>query len=129
MKDLYLKCYALLLVDVFEKFRNSSIKTYGLCLNHYLSAPALNWDAILNMAKVELEIIADADIYLLLIILNSLKEYASEVDLEYSKLVRELDNDYSSAPDEIEINEEILSNCQSDNFIIFPLEILKIVDA
>ena len=99
--DLYLKCDTLLLDDVFEKFRNSSIKTYGLCLSHHVSAPALNWDDILNLPKVELEIIADADIQLLLIILNSLKEYVSEVDLEYSKLVRELNKDYSSVPDEI----------------------------
>ena len=29
-----------------------------------MSAPALSWDAMLNMTKVELEIISDADMYL-----------------------------------------------------------------
>ena len=28
------------------------LKSYGLCLSHFFSAPALNWDAILNMTKV-----------------------------------------------------------------------------
>ena len=37
--DLYLKCDFLLLADVFEKFRNNSLKNYGLCQSHYLSAP------------------------------------------------------------------------------------------
>ena len=47
--NLYLKCGVLLLADVFEKFRNNSLKNYGLCPSHYLSAPALSWDAMLNM--------------------------------------------------------------------------------
>ena len=38
--DLYLKCKVLLLADVLEKIRNNSLKNYGLCLSHYLSAPA-----------------------------------------------------------------------------------------
>ena len=38
--DLYLKCNIILLADVFEKFRNHSVKNYGLCPSHYLSAPA-----------------------------------------------------------------------------------------
>ena len=45
--ELYLKCQVLLLADVFEKFRNNSLKNYGLCLSHYLSAPALSLDAML----------------------------------------------------------------------------------
>ena len=55
--DLYLRCDIFLLADVFEKFRNDSLKNYGLCLSYYLSAPALSWDAMLNMTKVELELI------------------------------------------------------------------------
>ena len=47
---------------------------------------------------------------------NSLKEYASVVGYEYLKLVLETNNDYSSAPDEIEIQKEMLSNYQLDNF-------------
>ena len=51
--DLYLKCDVLLLVGVFEKFRNNSLKNYRLCPSHYLSVPALSLDAMLNMIKVE----------------------------------------------------------------------------
>ena len=54
MKDyhnLYLKCDVLLLVDVFEKFRNNSLTNYRLCPSHYLSAPGLSWDAMLKMKK------------------------------------------------------------------------------
>ena len=67
MKDyhnLYLKCDVLLLADVFEKFRNNSLKNYGLCPGHYLSAPALSWDAMLNMTKAELQLIPESDMYL-----------------------------------------------------------------
>ena len=42
----YLTCGVLLLADVFEKFRNNSLKNYGLCPSHYLSAAALSWVAI-----------------------------------------------------------------------------------
>ena len=39
---------------------------------------------------------------------NSSKECVLEVDLEYPKELRELHNDYSLAPDKIEIKREIL---------------------
>ena len=60
--DLYLKCKNLLSANVFKKFRNNSIKNYGKCLSHYLSAPGLSWDAMLTMTKIELERIPDPDI-------------------------------------------------------------------
>ena len=49
--DLHLKCDVLLLEDVFEKFRNNSLKNHGLCLSRYLRSQALNWDAIINMTE------------------------------------------------------------------------------
>ena len=51
--NFYLKCDVLLLANVFEKFRKNSSQNYR---------PALSWDAMLNMAKVELELILDANI-------------------------------------------------------------------
>ena len=49
--NFYLKCDILLLADVFEKFRNKSLKSYGLCPSHYFSTPGLSWDAMLKMTK------------------------------------------------------------------------------
>ena len=62
--DLNLKCDVLLLVDMFGKFRNNSLKNYGLCPNHYLSTPVLNQDAMLNMTEVELELIPDSNMFI-----------------------------------------------------------------
>ena len=62
--NLYLECDVSLLADVLELFRNNSLKIYGLCPSLYLSTPALTWDAMLNIRKIELELISDADMYL-----------------------------------------------------------------
>ena len=50
------------MADVFEKFRNNSLKNYGLCPSHYLSA--LSWDAMLDMTKIKFELISDLDMYI-----------------------------------------------------------------
>ena len=63
MKDLYLRCNILLLAEVFEKIRNNSLKNYGLCPSHYLSATGLSWDAMLKMTKNELELSPYPDPY------------------------------------------------------------------
>ena len=52
--DLYLKCDTLILDDVLGKFRNNSLKNYGLLPSHYLSAPG--WDAMLKMTKLNLNL-------------------------------------------------------------------------
>ena len=49
MKDyhnFYFKCDILLLADLFEKYRNNSLKNYGLCPSHYLSARDLSWQCL-----------------------------------------------------------------------------------
>ena len=62
--DFYLKCDVLLLKVIFGKFRNNGFKNYGLCPSHYLSAPALSWYAMLNITKVELELVTDPGMYI-----------------------------------------------------------------
>ena len=64
--DLYLKCDVLPLTNVFEKFKNKSLKNYGLYSSLYLSAPALNWDAMLNVTKVKIELNPDPEMYIFL---------------------------------------------------------------
>ena len=72
-----------LLADVFEKIRNISWKNYELCLSHYFDAPALSWDAMLNMKNVELELISDAGIYLIFV--EGMRDGASYICKWYSK--------------------------------------------
>ena len=62
--DLYLKSDVLLLADVFEKFISTCLDYYGLDPCHYFSSPGLSWDAMLKMAKIELELISDTDMHL-----------------------------------------------------------------
>ena len=46
--DLHLKHDVFLLADVFGKFRNRCLENNNSCPCHYLSTPALSWDAILS---------------------------------------------------------------------------------
>ena len=59
--DLYLKTDVLLLGEVFEKFINTCLYYYGLDPCHYFSSPELNWDAMLKMNGIELDLIHDID--------------------------------------------------------------------
>ena len=63
--DLYVQSDTLLLVDVFESFRNMCIKVYELDPAHFVSAPGLAWQACLKKAEVELELITDPDMLLM----------------------------------------------------------------
>ena len=65
--DLYLKTDVLLLADVFEKFINTCLNYYGLDHCHYFSSPGLNWNAMLKMTGIELEIISDIDRFLFIV--------------------------------------------------------------
>ena len=57
--DLYLKCDVLWIADIFEKFRNSSLRKYGLCPSHYLSGmQCLIWQ------KVEIKLFLAPDMYI-----------------------------------------------------------------
>ena len=62
--DLYSKADVLLLADVFEKFISTCLDYYGLDPCHYFSTPGLSWDTILEMTKIELDLISDIDMHL-----------------------------------------------------------------
>ena len=51
----------LLLVDVFEKYREMCRERMGLEALHYISLPSLTFDACLKLTKTKLEIIKDID--------------------------------------------------------------------
>ena len=61
--DLYLKSDILLLVDVFENFRNTCLEYYKLDPCHYFTSPGLSWDAMLKMTDIKLELMTDIDMF------------------------------------------------------------------
>ena len=60
-----------------------SLKNYELCTSHCFSAPALSWDAMLNMTKVELELIPDPDRHIF--VEKGMRDGASYISNSYSK--------------------------------------------
>ena len=62
--DLYVQSNRLLLIDVFENFRNICIKIYKLDPAKFLSVPGLAWQAALKETKVKLDLLADIDMLL-----------------------------------------------------------------
>ena len=56
----------------------------GLCLSHYLSAPALSWDAMLNIKEVELQLVPDLDMFMFFFE-KSLRGGVSYISNRYSK--------------------------------------------
>ena len=62
--DLYIKTDVLLLADIFGKFISTCLEYYKLDPCHYFSSPGLSCDAILKMARIELELISGTDMCL-----------------------------------------------------------------
>ena len=62
--DLYLKTDVLLLADIFENFRKTCLKHYGLDPAHYYTSPGLSWDALLKLTGIKLEPFTDSNMYL-----------------------------------------------------------------
>ena len=59
--DLYVKIDTLLLVDIYENFRNMCLNIYKLDHVHFVSAPGLAWQVCLKKAGVKLELITHYD--------------------------------------------------------------------
>ncbi|RLU21807.1 hypothetical protein DMN91_006183 [Ooceraea biroi] len=62
--DMYLKTDVLLLADVFENFRDTCIRGYGLDPAHYYTLPGYTWDAMLLHTGIEFELLTDVDMVL-----------------------------------------------------------------
>ncbi|KYN38165.1 hypothetical protein ALC56_07459 [Trachymyrmex septentrionalis] len=59
--DLYIKTDVLLLVDVFENFRDTCIENYGLDPTYYYTLPGYTWDAMLKYTGIRFELLTDID--------------------------------------------------------------------
>lgn len=81
--DLYMKTDILLLAAVFETFRDTSHKTYGLDPAHYYTLPSYTFDCMLKYTKCELETIQDVD--LLLFIERGIRGGISQCCNRYAK--------------------------------------------
>ena len=73
---------ALLLADVFEKFRNKCVNIYELDPTKLLTALGLAWQAALKKSKVKLDLLTDIDTLLMVekgiqgVIFHSIYRYA-----------------------------------------------------
>ena len=63
--DLYAQSDTLLLVDVFNYFRDMCLKEYELYPAHFLSLPGLAWQACLKKTNIELKLLTDYDMLLM----------------------------------------------------------------
>ncbi len=79
--ELYLTCDVLILADVFEAFRDMSMKHYDLDPAHYISSPGLSQDAMLKHTKAELELLTDPD--MLYMILEGIRGGLSRIMTRY----------------------------------------------
>jgi len=61
--ELYCLTDSLLLHDVFQSFRDLCMDHYTLDPAHYMSLPAIGYDAMLKMTGVEIEKITDQEMY------------------------------------------------------------------
>uniref|UniRef100_A0A1I7X6A5 DNA-directed DNA polymerase n=1 Tax=Heterorhabditis bacteriophora TaxID=37862 RepID=A0A1I7X6A5_HETBA len=64
--NVYLVNDVLLLADVFENFRDLSLKVYELDPCWYYTSPGLAWDAMLKKTGVSLEVLKDVEKYLMI---------------------------------------------------------------
>ena len=65
--DLNLKVDVLLLVRVFETFRNASINSFDLDPAHCLSSPGYSCDALLRFTDINLRLISDIEKYYIML--------------------------------------------------------------
>ena len=62
--NFYLLTNVLLLIDVFENFRDVCLQYYGLDPAYNCTSPGLSWQAALKMTDVELDLLTDIDQHL-----------------------------------------------------------------
>ena len=63
--DLYVQSDTLLLVDIFENFRNKCVEIYELDPVYFLSTLGLAWQACLKKTEVKLELLTKINMLLM----------------------------------------------------------------
>ena len=150
--DLYVQSDTLLLADVFENFRNTSLKVYELDPAHFLSLPGLAGQACLKKTNAKLELLTDYDMLLMVEegirggICHSIQGYAKANNKymknydenEKSSYIQYLDannlygwaisqqlpvNGFKWLEDTSEINEEFIKNYDENNDKGYILEV------
>ena len=81
--ELYVKSDVSLLTDIFENYRDTSIKVDILNPAYYLSVPGLSWHSCLTKTGVTLELLTDED--MLLLIEKGIRGGMCNVVLRYAK--------------------------------------------
>ncbi|XP_020297388.1 uncharacterized protein LOC109861944 [Pseudomyrmex gracilis] len=80
--DLYLKIDVLLLADIFENFRESCIRSYGLDPAHYYTLPGYTWDAMLKHTGITFDLLTDVD--MVMFIKHSIRGDLSQCSTRYA---------------------------------------------
>ena len=80
--DLHLKCEVFIVSWCFGKF--DSLDNHELWPSHYLNAPALSWNTMLNVTEVGVKLFSDSDMYLFN---KDMRSYVSYISKKYSKAI------------------------------------------
>ncbi|XP_033115278.1 uncharacterized protein LOC117115545 [Anneissia japonica] len=135
--DHYLKTDALLLADVFQNFRSSAYREYGLGPCNYYTLPGFSWDALLRKTGVALELLTDLDMHLM--IEKGIRGGLTMVSHRYCKFNNKYMDDYDETKPStygIDLDENNLYGCSmrqslpvSDFRWIDPGEYKKVLEA
>ena len=95
--ELYVKPDVSLLTDIYENYRDTSIKVDKLDPAYYLSAPGLSWHSCLKKAGVTLKLLTDED--MLLLIEKGIRGGMCNVVLRYAKANNKYMKNYDNTKD------------------------------
>jgi len=97
--ELYLKTDILLLSDVFNNFRKTCMKEYGLEPVWYVSLPAFGWDCLLKITQCRLQILKDIDTILFLE--HGIRGGISQCSKRYTKANNKYMSNYDNTKSDI----------------------------
>src|SRR5436190_11816271 len=90
--DLYLETDTLLLAEVFETFKELSLRDYGIDHCHVFSLPGLTWQAALKFTNEKIDLIRNSTMHLF--IEEAIRGGVSMISTKYSKANNKYMGDY-----------------------------------